>query len=625
VRLSSPGSALFRVASVFGMLGLSLFVVDCIDARSDVVRRDAGTEPYDGGPLGVEVTVDLSAVRATVAPSHYGMHSSVYDNALQRSGLSELMNESGIRLLRYPGGGYTDNYHWSIHALTPFLDNPDEENDPDLDPESGYLADRTDFGNFVSVVEAFGGRIMITVNYGTNLAGDGPGEPKEAAAWVAYANGDPGDERVIGVDGSGNDWQTVGYWASLRASSSEAADDGRNFLRIAHPEPLGIEYWEIGNEVFGNGFHENNGSLGFEFDLHVPYANYPDPTVEDDPSDLKFARYANEALSGTTYGQGVLAYIEEMKVVDPSIKVGAVLGTPPADYSWMGNVKDQESGKPRYWNDDVLRACGKQIDFGIVHWYPSPPSVQTNDPNVNTLYQLAGLLTYPRVVMPTMVSMLRDSIAEFGGSNAENVELVMTEVGTGVRVPRGRNGGLDRGQAMGIFAADMYLTAAELGFVNVDWLELHNGTFLDEAMQAKGPAFSGIQMAHLLAGPGDRLVTTTSSEPSLVVHASVREDGRIGVLLINTQAPDLEALNPTVTLSGRNVGKSGERYDYAPPRGETTDGGATMTDGGDAGVTANRAGASGTVTGPTAFSDMGSPFSIEVPPYGVTLLLFDPE
>jgi hypothetical protein len=34
----------------------------------------------------------------------------------------------------------------------------------------------------VSVLDATGTQAMITVNYGSNLGGDGPGEPKEAAA-----------------------------------------------------------------------------------------------------------------------------------------------------------------------------------------------------------------------------------------------------------------------------------------------------------------------------------------------------------------------------------------------------------------------------------------------------------
>src|SRR5690606_1369808 len=141
-------------------------------------------------------------------------------------------------------------------------------------------------------------------------------------------------------------WQTAGYWASLRASAPLAVDDGLNFLRISEPEPLGIEYWEIGNELFGNGYYGTN----YEQDLHVPYER------EGDPSE----REGHEALSPTTYGTELLGFLHAMKAVDPAIKVGAVLNTPPRDYSWGPN-----------WNDDVLAACGSEIDFAIVHWYPA--------------------------------------------------------------------------------------------------------------------------------------------------------------------------------------------------------------------------------------------------------------
>ena len=614
-----------KLASVTAALGFSLFVVDCLDTRSEASRSDAGTkEPVDGGPdadddggegagtgpLAVSVTVDVSDEIAVVAPLHFGMHASVYDNALHHEDLPSLIEEAGLGLLRWPGGGYSDNYHWSNHSMTPWPADPNEEGS---EPDTGYLAAGSDFGSFVGLIERVGTAVMITVNYGSNLQGTGPGEPKEAAAWVAYANGDPGDTREIGTDGAGNDWQTVGYWAGLRASEPEAEDDGRNFLRIGRPEPLGVQYWEIGNEVFGNGFHQRDGTRGFELDLHVPYPM----SAEDDPQSPSFRRFGNSLLSGTTYGAGVRDYIDEMKAVDPSIRIGAVLGTPPADDSWMTEVDEY------YWNDDVLLECGQVIDFVIVHWYPNPPAApQGGDPTENELFRVAGLLSFPRTQMPVMMSRLRESVAEFGGDNAENVEVVMTEVGTGIRVPISRSGGLDRGQAMGMFAADMYLTAAERGFVNVDWLELHNGTFLAERTHEKGPAFSGIQMARLLAAPGDRLLAAESNVPSLVAHASVREDGRIGVLLINTQAPELRIANVTIELGGASIARSGERYDYFPRPNQVPDGGMPEAGAPDAGARLNAA--SGTVTGPMPLSDVESPFTLEVPPYGVTLLLFDP-
>src|SRR5204863_1934760 len=58
------------------------------------------------------------------------------------------------------------------------------------------------------------------------------------------------------------DWKSVGYWASLRASSPLVSDDGLNFLRINHPSAFsGLKYWEIGNEEYGNWEIDHHGTL----------------------------------------------------------------------------------------------------------------------------------------------------------------------------------------------------------------------------------------------------------------------------------------------------------------------------------------------------------------------------
>ena len=113
------------------------------------------------------------------------------------------------------------------------------------------------------------------------------------------------DVTSIGLDSTGHDWKTVGYWATLRSSSPLDSDDGYNFLRIHRTLPLDIHYWEIGNEVFGDGFFD--GGNGFEEDLHVAYSGA-------DPN----ARKGHELLSPRMYGKGVVAYAEAMKAVDRS-------------------------------------------------------------------------------------------------------------------------------------------------------------------------------------------------------------------------------------------------------------------------------------------------------------------
>jgi hypothetical protein len=526
-------------------LSLWCSTLGCIDTRTDSAPASTPTREEEAVPP--VVAVDFGLERVTVPPHAYGLHSSVYDNALHEPSVPGLLHEAGVALLRWPGGGYSDNYHWSNHSMTPFSDG-----------QVGYLAEGSDFGSYVSLIEAAEVAMMITVNYGSNLSGTGPGEPKEAAAWVAYANGDPDDTTLIGVDGSGEDWQTVGYWASLRASSALGEDDGKNFLRIEHPEPLGVRYWEVGNEVFGNGYHERDG-VGYELDLHVPYDGTP--------------RAGNAALSGTTYGSGVVAYIEAMKAVDPGIEIGAVLNTPPADYQWG----------PK-WNEQVLSECGSVIDFAVVHWYPP--------------FDARGLLNAPQTTIKTMVEELRGSFELYAPDNAANIELAMTELGPGV------NASLTRAQSQvrGLFAADAYVTSLEHGFFNVDWLELHNGSFLSERTQSKGPAFNGIQMAHLLAAPGDVLVSTTSNTATLIAHAARRADGGAALMLINA-APPVEGALPasvSVDVTGLELSSDAERFDYAP----------------------STAAENGSVVGPSPVSAVGNAFVADVAPYSAVVLVF---
>lgn len=474
----------------------------CVDSsRSE--REQTETQAIEA-----QVTVDFSETRVRVPPLAYGMHASVYDNSLHDPALSGQLKEGGLGLLRWPGGGYSDNYHWSTHTMTPFRGNPDDV---------GYLADGSDFGSFVSVFEGFAGTAMITVNYGSNLAGDGPGEPLEAAAWVAYANGDPDDEHLLGVDGSGTDWQTVGAWASLRASPPLDEDDGRNFLRIAHPEPLGIQYWEIGNEVFGNGYYGE--SYQYEHDGHVPYDG---------------TRRANDPLlSGTAYGSGVVAYATAMRAVDPSVKIGAVLNTPPRDYIWGPT-----------WNSDVLSECAKVIDFVSVHWYPSK--------------QASEIVALPATEIETMTEELRAELARHGRDEEDPLEMAMTELGGAP----GHSLLQDAPQSLALFSADTYLTAIEHGFVNLDWLELHNGTYLADRRWGggPGPAYHGIRLAWLLAGPGDTLVKASSNRESIVAHASRRADGTYGVLLIDRRLPTALPAQVTLELAGAELAAPCERF-----------------------------------------------------------------
>ncbi|HWA73134.1 MAG TPA: hypothetical protein VG937_12385 [Polyangiaceae bacterium] len=505
-----------RLGSGLALVAVTLALSAC--GPSEARRSSEPVVPPEpsvnslGPELNVDVSVDPSTPGSTVAATGFGVHGSVYDNALHDPSTPTLLSEAGVRLVRWPGGGYSDNYHFATHTLTPFKDgNP------------GYLAARTDFGNFVRALESFDAQAMITVNYGSNPNGNGPGEPLEAAAWVAYANGDPGSEQVLGRDSTGFDWQTVGYWASLRASEPLAQDDGKNFLRIAHPDPLGIRYWEIGNELFGNGYYMGE----FELDWHVPYDGSK--------------RLGHPNLSPTTYGRGVVSYAREMKAVDASIQIGAVLNTPPMDYSWGP-----------YWNRDVLKEAGDTADFLIVHWYPSGSR--------------GDLLDAPRKQLPAMMKELTKALSVCCPERASAPGVAVTEMGpnSGTAIDSAH------AQAIGLFAANGYASLLEHGVFNIDWLELHNGSFISERSQRLGPGYKGVQLASRLVQSGDTFVSSSSSAPyALQTHAALRSDGSLALMLVNI-APATVA---TVTLNVEPAFASGraERYDYRPS-GEAADG-----------------------------------------------------
>jgi hypothetical protein len=497
-----------------------------------VDRKDASTgqrwdhdiASWTAAPVSVanvKVSVDTSKLRNIVGYRAFGLHTSVYDNNLVNPDAVKMLNAAGVNTLRYPGGGYADNYHWSTYKPTKW-----QAEEP---PKYGYYAPNNNFGNFGMLLDYVqNGTAVITVNYGSNLAGTGGGEPAEAAAWVAYCNGDPSDNKVIGKDSTGSDWKTVGYWATLRASQPLREDDGFNLLRIGHPKPLNIKYWEIGNEVFGNGYYADDLNGGYEEDLHAPYA------VNAKDSDK--IRHGNAALSPAAYGKGVVAFSKAMKAIDPSIKIGAVLFNPNVDK------------KAPDWNPAVMAECGTVIDFVILHWYTGgllPPDWRNLDE--------ASLLRAPQEELPKIGSGLIELIHKYAGDNASKMQFIVSETG-----PR-PNAKVTTPLTLGLFAADTYASLMEMGAANIDWLELHANYFLNDK-NVPGFAYYGIQMVHVLANINDQLVEAKSNNGLLTAHAAKRADGSLAVMLINKSPKEKSTVK--LQIAGAKIAAEGLRFDW---------------------------------------------------------------
>ena len=222
------------------------------------------------------------------------------------------------------------------------------------------------------IVNPAGAQAIITVNYGSNPGNTGGGDTNVAAAWVNYAN-------------------NTKHW--------------------------GVKYWEIGNEVGGNGYYAGQD---WECDLHYPETNAA-------------TRVGQPALSPAAYGSNAVQFIQAMKNQDPTILCG--IGFSPGNNSY---------------NTPLLQACGTNADFVIIHWYPGSDAAST----------LAASASIPSTVNSTLTELTN----QLGAARASQMQIAVTETGAG-----GVTGG-----PVSLFAADNYLTRLENGAVNVDYQILHN-------------------------------------------------------------------------------------------------------------------------------------------------------
>jgi len=313
----------------------------------------------------------------------------------------------------------------------------------------GFVAPGTDFDSFMGTVQSVGAQAILIANYGS-------GSPQEAADWVRYAN------------------VTKGY----------------------HDQ-----YWEIGNEVFGNGYF----GADWELDNHA-------------------------SKSPATYAANVVQYVQAMKAVDPTIKIGVVLTLPD---SWPDGVV--ATGDSKDWNQTVLPIVGQYADFAIVHYYPN--------------HTTAADVLQQTKLLPAELAQLREQIDQYAGPNGPNIGIAVTETASNYQSAT---------QPGALFNADLFFTALENGAFTVDYWDTRNGTDCsnittapdgatdpgDGGMLSSGasceqplntpfPAYYALQMLSRVAQPGDTLVKSDSDNALVSAHAARNANGDLSVELVN--------------------------------------------------------------------------------------------
>lgn len=195
----------------------------------------------------------------------------------------ELTRDLGVTLIRYPGGVYSDYYHWR-DGIGPFDKRPVVKHEPGKDEQS-----RPNFGTDEALAFArqVGAELMITVNAGSGTA-------EEAADWVRYVNKDGlrvkywevGNELYIN-DGSV-------FASTVTMDPDTYADRYLKFARVMRQADPRIKIGAIGGENQGRyaivsypGWNrtvlEKAGSQIDYLSVHNGYA----PVVLDDRQDLR--------------------------------------------------------------------------------------------------------------------------------------------------------------------------------------------------------------------------------------------------------------------------------------------------------------------------------------------------
>ena len=428
-----------------------------LDSTTSVSSDSSRALPASDG----EVQIDLSSEPRQFDARLLGTNAPAWiaPERLADPTFQQQMVDMGTTVVRMPGGSWSSSYDWlgceTRDAST---------------CEWTWASRPSDYLTFLSATGIDG---MWTVNFN--------GTAEEAAALVAFFNGEVDDDRAIGIDRNGRDWKTVGTWAQLRA-------DG------GHLDPASIGLWEIGNEVYGATSDASGDCASF---------GWEDVWTCD----------GDEYISGDDTHDGFLEFREQMLAVDPDILVGAVgIGGSQGEWSNFGN--------------EVIESAGDALDFYIVHDYGFDDRTSTDE-----------VLRRPARAWPRTMGDVKDALAEQNPDR--DVPVAVTEYNM-FAFADGDTDGLMSQAVSALYIADTIGQMAEQGVSMANQWNIVNGVtetgsdygLLHPDTGAPYPQYFGMAMWH---GFGDRLLTVDSDiDDDVSVFAGRRSsDDVVTVLVIN--------------------------------------------------------------------------------------------
>jgi hypothetical protein len=483
------------------------------------------------------VTVNANQVLRNVDTQLLGVNVAWWDTSLNTDQTQQMVGAAGLTMFRFPGGSSSDDFHF---------------NAPPSYSGKGTAA------TMASFIDSMGGVGLATVDYGS-------GSPQEAAAFLAYLEAPVGNTTAIGNGQEWSDsadawqtvnWQIAGYWASLRASAPLAQDDGLNFLRLDHPAPFNVPYWEVGNEEYGSWEIDHN-------------------TVQHDP-----ATYITFAKQFATYAA----------TIDPTISIGLDVGSPESAYN--------------NWTNDILKQAvtqGFMPGFLSDHNYMQNPGGESD---TNLLLDTVSDPSSPDDWAVRAAGYETDLLNDLGPAGY-NVQLLGTEFNSVSSNPGKQTTSL----VNGLFVADSLGVLMETPYDGADVWDLRNGfgTTYNNSPSLYGwreggdfgllgsppdsspntgayipyPTYFAEQLASKIIQAGGQVVLATSDNSVVSAYAVLEPNGHLDLLVINKSGPSTsDAVTEQFQIAGfepqakAEVWQYGEAQDTA--QSQSTDGQSSL-------------------------------------------------
>ncbi|MGO8934361.1 MAG: InlB B-repeat-containing protein [Terracidiphilus sp.] len=160
-------------------------------ASSTTYKTATGISSTVTVTLQTGITVNESISGPAVSDQLLGMNMAAwYDVVGNSAAVNSAFAQAGIKALRWPGGSWSDEYHWQTpnSSSNPSLPYECANNSSGVPNGSTGWGGYSTFAQFVTnIVQGGGYDLALTADYGTNAACTGPGDPTEAAAWVTAA------------------------------------------------------------------------------------------------------------------------------------------------------------------------------------------------------------------------------------------------------------------------------------------------------------------------------------------------------------------------------------------------------------------------------------------------------